>query len=142
MPSKQLTRAEFTLLAAGVAVIVGSFAPFYTAGSASVNAWDNFPGLSPLSLYPVFAGVASAGVIALRHFANGQLAVRRGAYTWEQIHLLLGLFALLVMVGFFFTDHAGNGLGWGFWLLFAGSIALFVGALMLTRERSGPHGYV
>ena len=78
---------------------------FYTAGSLSVNAWDTF--LSPIALYPVFAGVASAGVVALRRFANAQLAVRLGSYTWEQIHVLLGLLALLISVGYFFHDHGG-----------------------------------
>jgi hypothetical protein len=140
MQSK-ITRAEFTLLAAGLALIVGSFAPFYSfpAGLSSPNAWDS--GLSPMALYPLFAGVASAGVIALRRFANAQLAVRLGSYTWEQVHVLLGLFAVLIVAGYFFTDHGGVDFGLGFWLLLAGSIALFAGALMLSRERSGPRGY-
>ena len=140
MQSK-VTRAEFTILAAGIALIVGSFAPFYSAGGSSVNAWDSYPGLSPLSLYPLFAGVASAGVIALRRFANAQLAVRLGSFTWEQVHILLGLLALLIMVGYFFSDRIGISFGFGFWLLLGGSIALFAGALMLSRERSGPRGY-
>jgi hypothetical protein len=141
MQSK-LTRGEFTLLAAGVALIVGSFAPFYSlqGGSASLNAWDS--GLSPIALYPMFAGVASAGVVALRRFANAQLAVRLGSFTWEQVHVLLGLFALIVAVGYFFTDHPALDFGLGFWLLLGGSIALFAGALMLSHERAGPRGYM
>jgi hypothetical protein len=139
MQSK-LTRGEFTLLAAGVALIVGSFAPFYTgSGGFSVNAWHS--GLSPISLYPLFAGAFSAGVVALRRFANAQLAIRLGSYTWEQLHVLLGLFALIIVLGYFFTDKGGAGFGLGFWLTFGGAIALFVGALMLSRERAGPRGY-
>jgi hypothetical protein len=142
MPPSKLTRAEFTILAAGVALVVGSFAPFYSfpAGISSPNAWDS--GLSPLALYPLFAGVASAGVIALRRFANAQLAVRLGSFTWEQVHVLLGLFALLIAVGYFFRDNAGIDFGLGFWLSLGGSIALFAGALMLSRERAGPRGYM
>ena len=139
MQSK-LTRGEFTLLAAGVVLIVGSFAPFYTASGISVNAWDSV--LSPIALYPVLAGAFSAGVVALRRFANAQLAVRLGSFTWEQIHVLLGLLALLITVGYFFHDHTGVGFGFGFWLLLGGSIALFAGALMLSRERAGPRGYL
>ena len=104
MQSK-LTRAEFTILAAGIALVVGSFAPFYSAAGISVNAWDSF--LSPIALYPVFAGAASAGVVALRHFANAQLAVRLGSFTWEQVHVLLGLLALLITGGYFFKDRSG-----------------------------------
>jgi len=139
MPSK-LTRAEFTILAAGIALVVGSFAPFYSASGISVNAWDSF--LSPIALYPVFAGAASAGVVALRHFANAQLAVRLGSFTWEQVHVLLGLLALLITGGYFFKDRSGLSFGLGFWLLLGGSIALFAGALMLSRERAGPRGYL
>jgi hypothetical protein len=141
MQSK-VTRAEFTILAAGLALIIGSFAPFfsYPAGLSSPNAFD--AGLSPIALYPLFAGVASAGVIALRRFANAQLAVRLGSFTWEQVHVLLGLFALLIVLGYFFSDHSRVSFGFGYWLLFGGSIALFAGALMLSRERSGPRGYM
>ena len=140
MQSK-LTRGEFTLLAAGVAVIVGSFAPFYTGtGGFSVKAWDSF--LSPIALYPVFAGAASAGVVALRRFADAQLAIRLGSFTWEQVHVLLGLFALLISVGYFFSEKGTASFGFGFWLIFGGSIALFAGALMLSHERSGPRGYM
>ncbi len=142
MQSK-VTRAEFTILAAGIALIIGSFAPFYSFGGASVNAWDSSLGLSPISLYPLFAGVASAGVIALRRFANAQLAVRLGSFTWEQVHVLFGLLALLIALGYFFAGRpAGIDFGLGFWLIFGGSIALFAGALMLSRERSGPRGYM
>ena len=105
-----------------------------------MNAWDSF--LSPIALYPVFAGAFSAGVVALRRFANAQLAVRLGSFTWEQIHVLLGLLALLITVGYFFHDHSGVDFGLGFWLLLGGSIALFAGALMLSRERAGPRGYM
>ena len=98
MPSK-LTRAEFTILAAGVALVVGSFAPFYSCGGLQRERLGLGPRLSPIALYPVFAGVASAGVIALRHFANAQLAVRLGSFTWEQVHVLLGFLALSIAVG-------------------------------------------
>ena len=136
----KVTRAEFTILAAGIALIVGSFAPFYSASGVSVNAWDSI--LSPIALYPVFAGAFSAGVVALRRFANATLAVRLGSFTWEQIHVLLGLLAVLITVGYFFHDHSGISFGFGFWLLLGGSIALYAGALMLSREHSGPRGYM
>jgi hypothetical protein len=136
------TRGEAVIMIGGVVVIALSFAPFYTYGPrGSRNAWD--AGLSPIALYPLFAGALSAGVIALRRFANAGLAVRLGSFSWEQVHVLLGLFALLITVGYFFTDDLfGGDFGFGFWGMLAGSIALFVGALLLTRERSGPRGYM
>jgi len=135
------TRAEAVIMIGGVVVIALSFAPFYSVGSLSVNAWDS--GLSPIALYPLFAGAISAGVIALRRFANAGLAVRLGSFSWEQVHVLLGLLALLITIGYFFTDRpSAYGLGLGFWGMFGGSIALFAGGLMLARERSGPRGYM
>ena len=136
------TRGEAVIMLGGIAAVALSFAPFYTAnfGGGSATAWDS--GLSPIALYPVFAGAFSAGVIALRRFANAGLAVRLGSFTWEQVHVLLGLFALLITVGYFFSDHTALSLGFGFWGMFGGSIALFAGALMLSRERSGPRGYM
>ena len=135
----QPTRGEIVIMAGGLAVIVGSFLPFYSVAGASITAWDS--GLSPIALYPVFAGIASGGVVALRRFANGQLTIRRGSYSWEQIHVLLGLFALLIAVGYFFgSKPIGWNYGLGFWLLFGGSIALLAGGVILSREHSGPRG--
>ena len=134
------TRAEIVIMAGAVATIVGSFFAFYTAGSFSIRAWDS--GLSPLTLYPVFAGVASGGVVAMRHFANATLSIRLGSFTWEQYHLLLGLFAALIMAGYFLQSKGGSSFGLGFWAMLGGSIALLVGGVMIGRERHGPRGLV
>jgi hypothetical protein len=136
------TRAEAVIMLGGIVVVALSFAPFFTAnfGGGSLSAWDS--GLSPIALYPVFAGAISAGVIALRRFANAGLAVRLGSFSWEQVHLLLGLLAVLITLGYLFGDHVGAGLGFGFWGMFGGSIALLAGAVMLSHERAGgPSGY-
>ncbi len=137
----QPTRGEIVIMVGGLAVVIGSFLPFYSlpAGFESPTAWDS--GLSPIALYPLFAGVASAGVVALRRFADGQLTIRRGGYSWEQIHVLLGLFALLIAVGYFFgSKPVGWNYGLGYWALLGGSIALLVGGVMHSREHSGPRG--
>jgi hypothetical protein len=70
----------------------------------------------------------------LTKYAKLRLPARVLGFTWEQVHLLLGLFALLMGIGWFATDGPDRAVG--FWLLFLGSIALAVGALMLQRERN------
>lgn len=131
------TRAEIVIMLGGLATIVCSFAPFYDVNGFTVNAWRSE--LAPITLYPVFAGFASGGVIALQRFANANLAVRLGSFTWEQVHLLLGLLALLITGGYFFRSGQPS-FGFGFWGLLGGSIALVVGAAMLSRERPGLRG--
>ncbi len=136
------TRAEIVIMAGAVATIIGSFFGFYTynfTGTQSVRrAWD--AGLSPITLYPVFAGLFSGGVVAMRRFANATLSIRLGSFTWEQFHLLLGLLASLIMAGYFLQDKSGLQFGLGFWAMLAGSIALLVGGVMIGRERHGPRG--
>lgn len=132
------TRGETVILAGGLVTIVASFFAFYTVGGFKPTAWDS--GLSPIAVYPVFAGGFSAAVVALRRFAGANLSVRVGGFTWEQVHLLLGLFAVLIMGGYFWRGAQGADFGLGFWGMFGGSIALLVGAAMFSREHSGPFG--
>lgn len=133
------TRGETVILAGGIVTIVASFLAFYTSGNFTITAWDS--GLSPIAVYPVFAGGFSAAVVALRRFAGATLNVRIGGFTWEQVHLLLGLFALLITGGYFWQGGPGSlDLGLGFWGMFGGSIALLVGAVMFSREPAGPFG--
>ncbi len=133
------TRGETVILAGGIVTIVASFFAFYSAGSVSVTAWDSL--LSPIGVYPVFAGGISAAVVALRRFAGANLNVRFGGFTWEQVHLLLGLFAVLITGGYFWSGALpGTDFGLGFWGMFGGSIAVLVGGAIYSREHSGPFG--
>ena len=131
--------AEIVTMAGAAATLVFSFLAFFTApfSSASLNAWDR--SLFPIATYVTFAGVISGGVIALRRFANVNLPPRVGSFTWEQLHLLLGILAGLIMGGYLLSDN-GLDFGIGFWGMLFGSVALIVGAIMLPNERHGPRG--
>ena len=49
---------------------------------------------------------------------------------------------MLITLGYLFGDRpAASSLGFGFWGMFGGSIALLAGAVMLSHERGGPSGY-
>jgi len=71
--------------------------------------------------------------IALTKFANVKLPDRVAGFTWEQIHLALGLMAAVMAVGFLLTDYGDKQIGEWFEIL--GAIGLVVGAVMLQRER-------
>ena len=66
-------------------------------------------------------------------FANVKLPDRVVGFTWEQVHLVLGLLAGLMAVGWLITDIGNKEIG--FWLEVLGGIALAVGAVMMQRER-------
>jgi hypothetical protein len=80
-----------------------------------------------------------AAQIALTKFANVELPQRVAGFTWEQVHLVLGLLAGLMAVGWLITDIHGKGIG--YWIEILGGIALAVGGVMMQRERqSGATG--
>jgi hypothetical protein len=126
-------------MAGGAAALIFSLFAFYTSpiGSASANAWDQ--GFFPIAAYPALAGAISGGVVALRRFAGINFSSSVGGFSWHQIHLLLAIFAGLIMGGYLITD-SGLDRGIGFWGMLAATGALIVGAVMLKNEPSGPRG--
>lgn len=133
------TPGEIVTMAGGAATIVFSLLAFFVVpgGGPSFNAWDT--GLFPIATYATFAGLISGGTIALRRFANVRLPANVGGFSWEQVHLLLGIFAGLIMGGYLISDK-GFDYGIGFWGVLAGTVALIVGAVMMPKERHGPRG--
>ena len=137
MKSKPTT-AEIVLMAGGAGALVFSVFAFYDLQVVTVNAWDS--GLFPIATYPALAGAVSGGVVALRRFAGIHFSSSVGGFTWLQVHLLLGIFAGLVMAGYLIADTSGADFGIGFWGMLAATVALIVGAVMLKNEPSGPRG--
>ena len=71
--------------------------------------------------------------IGLTKFAGVNLPDQVAGFTWEQVHLVLGLLAGLMAVGWLLTDTGDKQIG--LWLEMLGGIALAVGAVMMQRER-------
>ena len=133
------TPGEIVTMAGGAATVVFSFLAFFVVpgGGPSFNAWDT--SLFPIATYAALAGAISGGTIALRRLANVRLPTTVGGFSWEQVHLLLGIFAGLIMGGYLFSD-TGADYGIGFWGTVTGTAALIVGAVMMPKERHGPRG--
>ncbi len=118
---------------AGVAFIF-SFLGFYSSSfsSESINAWGShlFPVSTLITLFAVVAGA----VVALRLFGVN-LPDQLLTYTWKQVVLACGFFATVLALAFLLQDRgSGVDLGIGYWFMLLGSIAVLVGAIMLTRE--------
>jgi hypothetical protein len=123
----QPTTSELIIMIAGAVMLVASFLDFRLDRSA----WGsgNFPIATLLPLY----GVIMAVQIAITKFASANLPARVVGFTWEQVHLALGILAGLMAVGWLLTDTGDKQIG--LWLEVLGGIALAVGAVMMQRER-------
>jgi hypothetical protein len=121
------TTSELIIMIAGAVMLVASFLDF----AAKTSAWGQylFPVATLLPLY----GVLMALEIVLTKFANVSLPDKLATFTWEQVHLVLGLFAGFMAIGWLITDVSQKGIG--FYLEILGGIALAVGAVMMQRER-------
>jgi hypothetical protein len=130
--NKSPTSAEWTIVVAGAVMLVASFLDFQrivVLGGASV--WDEyvFPVAALLPLY----GVIMAAQIAVADVIGLKLPRRVAGFTWEQVHLVLGLMAGLMALAWLVTDTGKKPIGQ--WLEIAGGFALAVGAVRMQRER-------
>jgi hypothetical protein len=123
----QPTTSELIIMIAGAVMLVASFLHF--AGDTS--AWGRY--LFPIATLLPLYGVIMAAQIAFTKFASVDLPDRLVGFTWEQVHLVLGLMAGLMAIAWLFTDLGDKQIGE--WLEVIGGIALAVGAVMMQRER-------
>ncbi len=123
----QPTTSELIIMIAGAVMLVASFLHF----RFDTSAWGtgNLPIATLLPLY----GVVMAAQIGLTKFASVNLPDRVAGFTWEQVHLVLGILAGLMAVGWLLTDTGDKQIG--LWLEVLGGIALAVGGVMMQRER-------
>ncbi|HEX4493287.1 MAG TPA: hypothetical protein VH914_18940 [Acidimicrobiia bacterium] len=129
MDKAKPTTAEWTIMGAAAVMLIGSFLGYY---SHAPSAWGT--GLFPIATLPVLYGIVMGAHIALTRFAGSPLPDRVGGFTWEQLHLVLGIFAVLLTLFFLATDNPG--LGAGAVIDFIAAIALAVGAVRLQQERN------
>jgi hypothetical protein len=140
-PARKVAPGEITIMGAGVLALVCSFLDFYSAdvGSGGVSAWSS--GLFPVATLMVVFVVIMALQVALAKFTSARPEPPFG-FTWEQVHLVLGFFAMLYAIAFVLMDRGFNtDLGIGFWGILVACVAAFVGAVLLRRERGGGLGH-
>ena len=126
--TSQPTTSELTIMIAGAVMLVASFLDF--AGDTS--AWGQY--LFPIATLLPLYGLIMAVQIALTKFGGVNLPDRLVGFTWEQVHLVLGIMAGLMAIAWLITDTGDKQIGE--WLEVLGGIALAVGAVMMQRERN------
>ena len=141
----KLTPGEIVIAAGALVTLVASFLHFYTTPSitapgggtisGSVNAWASVfvPTVTLIVLFTLVMGVQ----VLLDKLAGVDLGPGIAGFTWTQVHLALGFFAAIDSLAYLVAGKGGYGVGIGLVFMVIGSIACFVGAFLLTRERSG-----
>jgi hypothetical protein len=146
--SKKITASDIVILASAVVLVVASFLTWIDFGSPRLpisqqalqqlgvdiprgteNAWDHFPGF----VYPLIAGVI-AGVQVVMEKVRPQMPGHVAGFSWTQIDLLLGLWALLSVIAVAFEDFGYGDKGIGLWLTLIAAAGLLVGAILRLRE--------
>lgn len=142
---KQVKPSDIVIMASGALAIIFSFFPWYTFPEGlgdDVNGWSTDLTF-PLATYIPLIGLILGGHVALSRFANVSFPERILGFTWNQIHLVLAIFAGLLAVGWLIVDP-GPDKGIGLWLSILAAIGLVVGAVLeyLEGESTVPHGTV
>ena len=127
MGNKSPTPAELTILVAGGVMLFASFLEFRIGTSV----WGKY--VFPVAaLIPLYGAIMAVQVL-LTAVAGLRIPERIAGFTWEQIHLVLGLFAGLLALAWLVTDTGKKPIGQ--WLVIAAGFALAIGALRMQRER-------
>src|SRR5680860_1711449 len=131
------TPAEIVTMAGGGVALIFSFLPFWSVGSLSRNAWGS--GLFPVATFiALFALVA--GVVAALDVFGVSLPERLLSFTKTQLILVFGCFATLLALAFLIQDRGGASLGFGYYFMLLGSIAVLVGGVMLFMADDAAKG--
>jgi hypothetical protein len=143
---RRLTPANIVILAGGALMLLASFLAFYQykiggVSAGTSNAWDH--GNFMVATLPALLGTFMALQVGLQAFSNIDMPARLLGLTWDQVHLVFSLQALLMMLAFLGRARLNFAelrvtFGVGFWLMLLASIGLVVAALTriaATRRR-------
>ena len=146
MDKLKLSTANLVILIGGVVILIGSFLSFskystpsvtvgnfHIGGSVSYNAWSSHYFL--IATLPALLGVIMAVHVALTTFAPAvSLPEKVLGLSWNQIHLVLGFQATIMMLAFLIQSTGGLSKGIGLFFMLIAAIALLVGAVLRMRE--------
>jgi len=130
----KLTPGEILIVAGALVVLIFSFLHFYTLPvSGGISAWHS--GLVPITTLIVLFTLVQGIHIVLTKVLNVDLGPGLLGLTWAQVHLALGFFAAVDSFAFLLVDKQGFGTGIGLIFMLIGSVACFVGAILLRTEQ-------
>jgi hypothetical protein len=148
MDKLKLSTANIVILAGGVVMLIASFLAFnkvsipsfsangvsFGGGSHSYSAWSSHFFL--IATIPALIGIVMAAHVAVTAFAaQVKLPEHVLGLTWNQIHLILGFQATIMMLAFLIENSPFGDKGIGLFLMLIAAIALLVGAVMRMQEK-------
>lgn len=135
----KVTSGEIVIMASGVVALVFSLLPWLsgtdplTGASSDISAWGD--GLFPLASLVPLAAVIMAVQVALDRLAGASISRRVGDFSWEQIHFVLAVVALVIALCYLLVEKGVFNLAPGYWMDLLASVGLVVGAVMIRKER-------
>jgi hypothetical protein len=145
--NRKLAPSGMVILVAAAFMTLGSFLPFwktdipsgtdlgvFAAQFADKTAWTSDAFFFPVTILPVVCGVLMAVIVALTTFTTTRSRPRFLGFTWNQLHLVLGLQAAVMMLAFLLQKRGIFSWGAGFYLMLVSGIGLAIGALMRGSE--------
>ena len=134
--ARRPTLGQAIVMATGVLLFIWGFLPWYSDAGGSANAWsqETIPGLLLTATWVPLLSLAIAIFVAIKVFFDG-FADRVFGFTWAQLSMVVGLFGVLISLGFLVANRSlGNlgslSLGPGLILSFITSLVLLGGAVL------------
>jgi hypothetical protein len=126
-----LKPSDWVIAVSGVVALIFSFFDWFNG----VNAWDTDLTF-PLGTYIAIIGVIMAAHVLLTGLAGTNFPDRVVGFSWVQIHLVLGLYAGLLALGWLIVSPFGADKKIGLWLSVLAGFGLLVGAILKWVEAS------
>jgi len=142
MNPRRLTPANIIIIVGAFVALLGSFLSFekvtFGGFSRSIgSSWsDHFFIIATL---PALLALAMGVLAAIESFAqNVALPSRVLGFTLDQVHLVLGFQATIMMLAWTIVDFLGFEKGIGLYLMLVGAIACLLGAIVRVVQ-AAPH---
>jgi hypothetical protein len=134
--ARRPTLGQSIVMVTGVLLFIWGFLPWYSDAGGSANAWstETIPGLLLTATWVPLLSLAIAIFVAIKVFFDG-FPDRVLGFTWAQLSIVVGLFGVLISLGFLVANRSlGNlgslNLGLGLILSFITSLVMLGGALL------------
>jgi hypothetical protein len=137
MNNTRLTPANIVIMAGGVVAFLASFFAFYKYSflgfTKSFNAWSSH--FFIMATIPALIALAMGVLAAVESFAQkAAIPYRILGFSLNQVYLVLGIQATIMMLAWTIVDYVGFDKGIGMYLMLLGAIVCLVGAIMRVAQ--------
>jgi len=121
-------------------MLIFSFFPFYSVSSFGVSyhwsGWSNSYSIFPLVPGMVAIALVIAILLAVERFGGLQLPEQLGPMPILGSELVVSGLLVITLLTYVIRDIGPADAGYGAWLLLMGAIGVFVGLILVVRDRA------